>query len=129
MQQRFFFPVFRLPTAHRASFLNADAAKLAPSLPSLPPSPALLFSTAAHLPPQLSDSGFSGFSPDVDQTPVSNTGQVTPSRLAVYSSPFLFFKKRKKKNPTTCPWSQSLVFPILLQLHPVHSSSAGTIRN
>lgn len=118
MQQRCSFPT---PKSKLGVFFkdSAHAARLAPFLLSIPPSPTLSFlwfSPPRHTcPPSCLTLGFL-LSPDVDQTPVNNTGQVTPSRLAIYSS---FFKKGKK----SCPCYSVLSFPILLQLHPVHSLS------
>lgn len=128
------FPGFLLPTANCASFLKMNVAHTLPTLPNwhLPSRLFLLHPLFSFIPttsfprrdtpaPQLSDSGFSGFSPDVDQTPVNNTGQVTPSRLAVY---WIFFLKKKKNQQQLVLVSQFLVFPFFLQLHPVHSLSA-----
>lgn len=59
-----------------------------------------------------------GFWLSPDQTPVNNTGQVTPSRLAFIVFFFSFLVTFCSFLPH---WVQS--FPILLRLHPVHSLS------
>lgn len=64
-----------------------------------------------------------GFWLSPDQTPVNNTGQVTPSRLAFIVFFFSFLVTFCSFLPH---WVQS--FPILLRLHPVHSLSAEELQ-
>lgn len=62
-----------------------------------------------------------GFWLSPDQTPVNNTGQVTPSRLAFILFSFSFLC-------TFCFFPHFFYSPILLRLHPVHSLSAQELQ-